>query len=233
VDQRRPNPLESAYAHLRGLYDSGIGDEESGWFTRLQFEEERLIEWGREHGFLGASHDLIAASPADGEEHRVYLDEAKKRVFKATHPETYGGAPGLHYGADERGRAKVELVMSKATPIQYLERWVRSNEVFHDDVRLERLFEVGYGLSIMVSQPDIRGAAPALEDIACYFEVRGFVSVPSAKDAWYRASDHLLALDAHQGNLVITADGLVPIDVLLHRPDRDVSQWLVRNGFGR
>lgn len=176
---------------------------------------------------------MIAASPADGEEHRVFLDKTSKRVLKATHPETYGGAPGLHYGSDERGRPKVELVMSKATPMQYLERWVRSNEVFHDDVRLERLYEVGYGLSIMVSQPDIRGAAPAMEDIARYFEARGFVSVPSAKDAWYRASDHLLALDAHQGNLVSTSEGLVPIDVPLHRPDRDVSQWLMRNGFKR
>jgi hypothetical protein len=231
VDQRRPNPLEAAYAHLRGLYEAGIGDEEGGWFARLEFEETRLLDWSRENGLLGGSGELIPASAADGEEHRVMLDKSQGRVFKATHPETYGGAPSLHYGSDENGRPITELVMGKATPMQYLERWVRSNEVFSDEVRLERIFESGYGLSIMVSQRDVRGESPDLEEIAAYFQSRGFIPVPSARDAWYRPADHLLALDAHQGNLVRTADGLVPIDIPIHRPDRDVTQWLARQRF--
>jgi hypothetical protein len=171
---------------------------------------------------------LIPASSADGEEHRVLLDRPSGRVLKATHPETYGGAPSLTYDMDDRGRPLTELVMSKATPMQYLERWLRFNEVFGDEVKLERIFPAGYGISILVSQRDIRGEAPRMEEIAAYFSARGFVSVPSARDAWYRPADHLLALDAHQGNLVRTAEGIVPIDIPVHRPDRDVTQWLAR-----
>jgi hypothetical protein len=232
MGERPSNPLESALAHLRSSYRTSPGNEESGWFARLEFEEQSLLEWADAEDRLGGSSELIAPGPADGAEHRVRFDEAQGRWFKATHPETYGMAPSLSYGFDERtGRPLVELVCGKATPLQYLERWALSNRHYSDDVRLERIIPAGHGLSILVSQRDITGEAPELEEIERYFADRAFIPVPGARDAYYRAADHILALDAHQANLVRTPAGLVPIDVPTFHPDRDVTQWLHRNGL--
>ena len=52
-----------------------------------------------------------------------------------------------------------------------------------------------------------------------YFHERGFVPVPDARDAFYRPGDDILALDAHQANLVRTPAGLVPIDIPTFHPE--------------
>jgi hypothetical protein len=229
MGERSPNPLESALAHLRGGYAASPGNEESGWFTRLEFEEHSLLEWARGFGCLGDEHELIRSGPADGVEHRVLFDEPSGRWFKATHPETYGGAPAISYDLDPVTNRPVNgLVLGKATPLQYLERWRLFNAVFGDDVRLERVLKVGYGLSIVVSQRDITGAAPELDEIVEYFAARGFQPLPHSQDAYYRADDDLIAMDAHQANLVLTAEGIVPIDIPVFRgsADRDIAKWL-------
>jgi hypothetical protein len=157
----------------------------------------------------------------------VRFDEPSGRWFKATHPEIYGAAPQISYDLDpETNRPSKRLVMGKGTPMIYLERWSLFNAVFGDDVRLERILPVGYGLSILVSQRDITGEAPALDEIAAFFHERDFMPVPASQDAFYRAADDVLALDAHQANLVRTDDGLVPIDIPVFRPDEDISRWL-------
>lgn len=221
------NPLEAALAHLRGVYRASPGIKESGWFTRLEFEEHELLQWARDAGCLGGEHELIPLSDLAGEEHRVHLDKASRLVFKATHPETYGAAPQISYDLDPlTNRPAKRLVMGKGTPMIYLERWSLFNAVFGDDVRLERILPAGYGLSILVSQRDITGEAPTLEEIAEFFHERDFVPVPSSQDAFYRAADDVLALDAHQANLVRTGEGIVPIDIPVFRPDEDISRWL-------
>lgn len=221
------NPLEAALAHLRGGYGASPGIKESGWFTRLEFEEHELLQWARDAGCLGGERELMPPSPADGEEHRVRFDEPSGRWFKATHPETYGAAPQISYDLDPvTNRPAKRLVMGKGTPMIYLERWSLFNAVFGDDVRLERILPAGYGLSILVSQRDITGEAPTLEEIAAFFHERDFVPVPSSQDAFYRAADDVLALDAHQANLVRTGEGIVPIDIPVFRPDEDISRWL-------
>ncbi len=167
-----------------------------------------------------------------GQEHRVRLDKAHHQVFKATHPETYGGAPQISYDLDPlTDRPVRRLVMGKATPMVYLERWSLFNAAFGDDVRLERVLSIGNGLSIVVSQRDITGDAPSLEEIESYFVERGFLPVPNSQDAYYRAADDLLSLDAHQANLVRTADGIVPIDIPVFHPDEDAARWLRQAGF--
>lgn len=174
----------------------------------------------------------MPVTDADGQEHRVRFDDSSGRWFKATHPETYGGAPQISYDLDPvTDRPAQRLVMGKGTPMQYLERWSLFNAVFGDEVRLERVLAVGYGLSILISQRDITGDAPELREIEDFFRQRGFEPVPSSQDAFYRATDDVLALDAHQANLVRTADGLVPIDIPVFRPDTDIAKWLRRVGL--
>ncbi len=168
----------------------------------------------------------------DGTEHRVVFDDSTGRWFKATHPETYGAAPALSYDFDERtGRPLIQLVLGKATPLQYLERWDLFNRVFGDDVCLEWIVPASYGLSIVVSQMDIAGEPPEVEEIAEYFAEREFVPIPEIRDAFYRPLDDVLALDAHQANLVRTSAGLVPIDIPTFHPDVDVSRWLRGKGL--
>lgn len=167
-------------------------------------------------------------------EHRVLFDARTGRWFKATHPETYGGAPSISYDLDSlTNRPANHLVLSKATPMQYLGRWSLFNETFGDEVRLERVLRVGYGLSIVVSQRDVSGVAAGFEEIEKYFRDRGFAPLPRSRYAFYRAADDLIALDAHPANLVLTADGVVPIDIPIFRgrADRDVAQWLRKAGF--
>ena len=186
----------------------------------------------RENGCLGGEHELIPLSDLAGVEHRVRLDHASKRVYKCTHPESYGGGPQINFDLDPvTDRPQQRLVLGKATPMQYLVRWQLFNEVFGDEVRLERVLTVGYGLSIIVSQRDITGLTLAVDEITAYFHERGFVPAPSSQDAFYRASDDLLALDAHQGNLVLTPDGVVPIDIPIFHPDSDIAKWLRRSGL--
>lgn len=160
------------------------------------------------------------------------LDPERDRVIKATHPETYGGAPQIDYGIDEStGRPAQRLVLGKGTPLQYLERWCLFNAVFADDVQLERVLSIGYGLSIVVSQRDIRGRSPSMEAIGEFFVERGFAEPPQSTNAWYRALDGLLAMGAHAANLVETDHGIVPIDIPIFRPDRDTRAWLKRAGI--
>ena len=66
---------------------------------------------------------------------------------------------------------------------------------------------------------------------ARYFHERGFIPVPNTRDAFYRPGDDILALDAHQANLVRTPAGLVPIDIPTFHPDRDTAQWLRQKGL--
>ncbi|MBE7496628.1 MAG: hypothetical protein HS117_16930 [Verrucomicrobiaceae bacterium] len=89
-------------------------------------------------------------------------------------------------------RPAKRLVMGKGTPMIYLERWSLFNAVFGDDVRLERILPAGYGLSIVVSQRDITGEAPTVEEIAAFFHERDFMPVPASQDAFYRAADDVL-----------------------------------------
>ncbi len=160
------------------------------------------------------------------------FDEPSGRWFKATHPETYGAAPQVSYDLDPvSNRPAKRLVMGKGTPMLYLVRWSLFNAVFGDEVCLERVLSVGYGLSIVVSQRDITGDAPSVEEIARFFHERDFVTVPASQDAFYRAADDVLALDAHQANLVRTEDGLVPIDIPIFHPDEDISRWLRDSGL--
>jgi len=124
VGERPSNPLEAALAHLRGVYGASPGTKESGWFTRLEFEEHHLLEWARENDLLGGEPELIPLSDLAGQEHRVRLDKAHHLVFKATHPESYGGAPQISYDLDPlTDRPVRRLVMGKGTPLLYLERW--------------------------------------------------------------------------------------------------------------
>jgi hypothetical protein len=72
--------------------------------------------------------------------------DPKARVIKATRPESHMGY-GIAYGSFARG----------ATAGEYLDRLAIQNRIFSDDLHIERVVSVGGRLSIVTSQPFIRG----------------------------------------------------------------------------
>ena len=128
--------LESAESVLR-RNGSSIPEESRAETSRRQCLH--LVAWAREHGRLLEGNDALAqeflATTAeiaffDGQEHRVGHDENSGRVLKITYPGHFGIAFPIRDGLP---------VPSPATPLEYLARLRWSNELFGDDVHLERI----------------------------------------------------------------------------------------------
>jgi hypothetical protein len=86
---------------------------------------------------------------------------------------------------------------------------------------------------IITSQPMVKGDRPSAAEIARYMASMGFEPVAGQEgNAFYRPSDNIAVLDAHEGNLIKAADGIVPIDVAAVHPDDRLLQVLER-GLGR
>lgn len=73
---------------------------------------------------------------------------------------------------------------------------------------------------IVSEQPFIQGTSPSQEEISNEFTAMHFVMKPHRfGDYWFRAEDKLIAFDVEPGNLVLTPNGIVPIDVILQTQD--------------
>ena len=117
------------------------------------------------------------------------------------------------------------MALRPGTPSEYLQRLALHNQVFGDDYRYEGIVSKGDGkFDLVVSQPVIKadssGPKPTAAEIERYFVARGFEPVAGQEGkTYYRASDNLAVFDAHEGNLIRTAGGVLPIDVVPVHPD--------------
>ena len=144
-----------------------------------------------------ASYDEIAS----GQEHFVYLDPSSDRVIKITRNCAYGLSGYAH---------------------EYLNYLLLSNEIFHDDIRVEGVVQINdvdhdeLFAAIVISQPFIQGERPTEEEITIWFQKYNYVAV--GKHDFTNREEGIHATDAHTGNLIKVESGeLVPIDVLLER----------------
>lgn len=115
-----------------------------------------------------------------------------------------------------------------ATPLFYLHRLELMNRVFNSDLRLEGV-RLGKSLiigakgeqpSMVVSQPWIRPADPAhphpsAPEIREFMESLGFEVVSRSYYGWQRKSDGITVLDARADNFIKSAQGVVPIDLVI------------------
>jgi hypothetical protein len=86
-----------------------------------------------------------------GGEHQVYFHRPKRRYLKATLLERQLGY-GIALGSNCRG----------ATPSECLDRLDLQNQIFHDDIRLERVvLKIGQPV-IVTSKPAIKGGSPCV-----------------------------------------------------------------------
>ena len=184
-------------------------------------EQARVAEWALAEGRLIHDRDLdvIALLSNSTSEHEVRYPSPVGRVVKKTWPGFYGQIPVWRGGRVER---------EPATPSQYLDRQALQNEVFGSDLRLEGvniserpsmiIGERGGQPSFVVSQrfiesADARFPKPSEAQITAFLEAHGFDPLPRSYFGWLRRADGVVLLDARADNFILSAEGVVPIDL--------------------
>jgi hypothetical protein len=114
-----------------------------------------------------------------------------------------------------------------ATPSQYFERLLLSNELYPGLNSLEGFCEWEDRFCIVTSQPFIAGRNATDREIALFMESRGFTRLCEA--TWFRPGDDLAIFDVGGSNLFIDeTDSLVPIDVIPMVADGPLLETLRR-----
>lgn len=207
--------LADAAAHLRRrVCADGSADGEDTGLSGPESEWAAPLEWARSVGKI-LPPDFPAPEREGGREHDVTFDESSGRWIKYTKPAASGytvswredGTPYLH----------------NAHPVEYLQRLLRQNEVFGDDLQLIGLWQAQPNhWCIVTTQPGLQGARATLEALASAFVAAGFTLLPW-RGLGYEGS---LALrregfdvwDVHPANVLLAPEGLpLPIDVIITR----------------
>ena len=109
---------------------------------------------------------------------------------------------------------------AKASPIEYLERWLLHNAFFADQVRFLGVIATLEGYRLLIEQPAIAGV-PATDDaqISDFFTGNGWKPFTTGGEtAFFDPANELAISDTHRGNLILMADGLLaPIDLRIQR----------------
>jgi hypothetical protein len=126
-----------------------------------------------------------------------------------------------------REREVIEFV--PATPLEYLDRLIASNECFVDDVRLASVIRWADGtVSFGITQPQYHGVPAEPREIDAFFQQNGWIRLnnPSGHRAFYNHAFGIMAIDAERRNCYINEGGLQPFDVILHQPDEAMERHL-------
>lgn len=180
---------------------------------RIEAEQRRLIEWAQENGKLVSSTRRLPVF-ASGGEHHVFYQKHTRRYLKETRLDRHRGY-GIALGSLCHG----------ATPSEYLDRLLLQNQIFEDDIRLERVIENAGRPIITTSQPSIKGQAPTQVSLDQLMEGKQYEKLDEG--AYYDAKGGLLIFDLFPRNAIQAADGHVyPIDPVIQRVAPDFGQFL-------
>lgn len=197
-------PLEALVADLRGRCEA---------VSRLQggsayFHEELgiFLDHADEQGlFLPSPPAELSRVPDDeGNEHQVWFCPDSQSVLKATWPGFFGLLV-VHRPAEE----------SKASPIDYLERWHLHNELFGDGIGFQGVLRDERGPRLVIRQPAIAGAPATEQQIERFFIDSGWQRFMIDRTlAFFEPQRRVVISDTHRGNLILMEDGLLaPIDL--------------------
>lgn len=190
----------------------------SGSIARLQGSPAHYIEEveifrdaAKAYGLLLDEKEIVELSQApsdEGNEHQVWFLEDTQHFLKATWPGFYG--LNVVHRADEEERA---------SPIDYLERWLLHNQLFGDKIRFVGAVETADGLRMLIQQPAISGVPATTAEILEFFSGNGWLEFRSGDEiAFFDPTEDVAISDTHRGNLVRMADGLLaPIDLRVQR----------------
>ena len=211
ADARRT--LESAADFARGGGPPAPDHDatHAGRTRRVEEEQQRLIHWAKENRTIGGR---LPPEFTRGGEHQVYFHRLKQRYIKATLLERQLGY-GIALGSNSRG----------ATPSEYLDRLDLQNQIFNDDIRLERVVLKNGKPIIVTSQPFIKGDAPSQAALDELMIGKGYEKL--ADGAYYDEAVGLLIFDLFPRNAIQTANGVIfPIDPVIQRVTSDFGQFL-------
>ena len=213
----------SALADAAAFIGKGAGADEgdAADSQRSGIEQHRAEEWARAKGCLidDREIDSLPLISNSTSEHEVWYRDLDRRVVKRTWPGFFGQVPIWKAGRLDRG---------SATPAQYLRRQRLQNEVFNSDIVLEGvnvsakpsmiIGEPAGQPSFVISQPFIETPeenfpAPTEAQIEALLTAHGFESVPGSYFGWQRVSDGVVILDARRDNFILSAEGVIPIDL--------------------
>ena len=210
--------LKSAEGFLRRRTSTGTQGFGGVAATRAEIEWQigHLVEWAT---ITGRLIDPRFAQNSDfdigGVEHDVFHDEIAGRWLKITKPSKCGKAHYIH-GEEVLGVPSA-LVLDDAFPTDYLERLRLANTNFGDRLCLHGVILTSAGARMVISQRHVPGGPATPEQITRYFEDHGFTQIN--QKTFYNSRENLLVSDAHTGNMIKTARGIiVAIDVIIQRP---------------
>ena len=210
-----PGTLESSAHFTRGGgapapdHDADIASRSS----RVKAEQSRLVQWAKENGKLGFSGRLPPEF-ARGGEHQVFFQKRNQRYLKATLLDRQLGY-GIALGSFVHG----------ATPSEYLDRLNLQNQIFDDDIRLERIVVRNDKPIIIISQPAIKGGSPTQIELDELMTAKRYEKLTDG--AYYDEKGGLLVFDLFPRNAIQTADGdIFPIDPVIQRITPDFGQFL-------
>ena len=214
--------LAAAEGFLRGSLRPGSAGAHGGGSANHSEASRQLAalrEWARAHGRL-IQPGLIALLDrgqirVGGVEHDVFHEVETGRWVKLTLP----GKSGMEIQAHvEMTGVRPTLHTSDALPADYLHRLILANELLGDDFCFHGVLDDPAGPRLVISQRHVLGEHAGAEAIAQHFVHIGFQPI-NAK-TFYDPEENLLLSDAHAGNVLRTAEGLlVPFDVCLQRPE--------------
>jgi hypothetical protein len=207
--------LESAADFTRGG-GAPAPDHDADHASRskcVEAEQRRLIQWAKENGKLGSSGRRPPVF-AGGGEHNVFFQKHTQRYIKATRLDRHKGY-GIALGSLSHG----------ATPSEYLDRIALQNQIFEDDIRLERVVENEGKPIIITSQPSIKGHSPTQDALDELMLGKGYEKLDEG--AYYDEGVGLLIFDLFPRNAIQAADGhIYPIDPVIQRITPEFGQFL-------
>lgn len=154
-------------------------------------------------------------------EHEVRLRPEDRRAVKKTWPGTFGFVPSWNGSV---------WVPKAATAAEYLHRMHLQNTIFRDEIQLEggmiysgpsmMIGQPPDGFSFVISQPWLEAAdnkrqypsEQEIHDLLCHI---GFKPLLKSLYGWQSDDESFVILDAKPDNFIATAEGILPIDLLL------------------
>jgi len=145
-------PLAAATDFRRVLEAGGDG-------TGIIAQQRALSRWGKD---LPVALYLDPAREG-GLEHNVW--PFGQDILKVT----YGGS----YGRTVRRMRNGTLALRPATPLEYLDRWVRHNDLFGDDTRFLGVVTDREGPRLVIAQRALRGPLPSADQFGGLISKQG------------------------------------------------------------
>ena len=115
-----------------------------------------------------------------------------------------------------------QLVLRRASPLEYLRRLQFQNDLFGDQIRIIGLTPAN---RFVISQPTLRGGEPTENEIRDVLEQAGWQRLPIERQinlpiqltgtAWEHEEEDLILLDARKPNFKKTEFGSLPIDLII------------------